>query len=78
MQDLLLPSKSDELQKIQFYKFYSDFFSTIDGFEKEGNPCVIILNQPKIGNGSFAGIKPSVIIFSKVPVGYNTNLIDLK
>lgn len=51
---------------------------TIDGFEKDGNPCAIILNQPKIGNGSFAGIKPAVIIFNSVPDGYNPILVDVK
>lgn len=40
---------------------------------------MIILNQPKIGNGSFAGIKPAVIILSKLPPGYSEeDIIDLK
>lgn len=51
-------------------KFVPDQYSIIDGFEKDGSPCAVVLNQPKIGNGSFAGIKPAVIIFAKIPPGY--------
>ena len=39
---------------------------------------MIVLNQPKVNNGSFAGIKPSVVIMTEVPLGFNPNLIDLK
>jgi hypothetical protein len=57
------------------YKFSAENFSIVDGFEKEGNPCFIVLSQPKIGGGSFAGIKPAVVILSKVPEGYNKDLL---
>lgn len=51
----------------------------LDGFDKEGKPCFIVLNQPKISNGSFAGIKPSVIILEKVPPEWEgSELIDVK
>jgi hypothetical protein len=53
-------------------------FAIVDGFEKEGNPCMIVLNQPKVNNGSFAGIKPAVIIFNKIPKGFSSQVIDLK
>ena len=36
-----------------------------------------MLNQPKLGKGSFAGIKPAVIILGKVPEGYNKELTSL-
>ncbi|CDW86409.1 UNKNOWN [Stylonychia lemnae] len=78
LQELKLPERSEQLDQFHLNHFYADSFMTIDGFEKDGNPCAIILNQPKIGNGSFAGIKPAVIIYSRVPDGYNPILVDIK
>jgi hypothetical protein len=35
-------NSSNEIYPI--YKFYSDLFHVIDGFEKDGSPCSIIVN----------------------------------
>lgn len=74
-----MPQKAEEMMKMKMHKYYSECFQVIDGFDKEGKPCFIVMNQPKICNGSFAGIKPSVIIVEKMPEGMmDTDLIDLK
>ena len=44
--------------------FQSERYSIVDGFEKEGAPCLIVMNQPTIKGGSFAGIKPAVIMMN--------------
>ena len=38
----------------------------------------MVLNSPKLGNGSFAVIKPAVIVLLNVPDGYDDDLIDNK
>jgi len=73
-----LPESSTQVAQLKLYRFYHDYFFIIDGFEKEGSPCVMILDQPKIGRGSFAGIKPGVIILSSLPEGFDQEIIDLK
>jgi hypothetical protein len=38
----------------------------VDGFEKEGALCMVIMNSPTLPTGgSFAGIKPAVILLDK-------------
>lgn len=29
---------------IQFMAYHNELFSIIDGYEKDGNPCVVIIN----------------------------------
>lgn len=65
------PSITNFSSEFRFYKFYADKFFIIDGFEKEGNPCFIVIGQPKMGKGSFAGLKPGVIVLPSVPKGYS-------
>eukprot|EP00347_Sterkiella_histriomuscorum_P021190 403334904 len=76
LQDIKLPRDTQSKMDIQFMAFHSELYSIIDGFEKEGSPCIVVINQPKIGNGSFAGIKPATIVLNKVPQGYNQKLVD--
>ena len=52
----------DKVDSGAYHRFYSDFYSIIDGFDKDGSPCLPILSQPKVAGGSFAGVKQSVIV----------------
>lgn len=36
------------LNSDHLYKFYTDSYTVIDGFEKQGSPCMLVMNQPKI------------------------------
>lgn len=42
--EIMLPEKCDMTEKFEICKYYSEFFDVIDGFEKEGNPCIKIIN----------------------------------
>jgi hypothetical protein len=78
MEQTFLPENSRQLESFEIHHYSSELFTVVDGFEKEGNPCVILLKQPKISGGSFAGIKPAVIIFKKIPIGYGSKIINLR
>jgi len=39
-------------------------YTIVDGFEKDEARCIIVMNAPMLSYGSFAGIKPAVIILS--------------
>lgn len=47
-------------------------FMIVDGFEKENLPCLLLLNPPHFSKdfpiGSFAGIKPAVLMLPEPPV----------
>ena len=66
-----LPINSTKIEEFTLYHYDHDAFYCIDGFPRNGNPCVIILSNPKVNEGSFAGIKPTVIAFQKIPFGFN-------
>jgi hypothetical protein len=78
MESTFLPENSQQLDIFEIHHYSSEMFTVVDGFEKEGNPCVIILKQPKISGGSFAGIKPAVIIFKTIPEGFGSKFINLR
>lgn len=50
------------LCNMQFYSFQPGSFMVIDGFEKVGSQCLIVMNSPKGQGGTFAGIKPAEVI----------------
>ena len=48
MEPIELPQRSSDINGFAIYNFSSQYFYVIDGFEKEGNPCYIVFNRPKI------------------------------
>jgi len=74
MDTIPLPSSLKEAKQLQLFKFDPDQFYIVDGFNKAGYPAVILLNGPRIGNGSFAGIKPAAIVLRDVPPDYKGDL----
>ena len=46
LNEITLPAKSSLKEEIGLVKFVPDQYSIIDGFEKDGSPCAVVLNQP--------------------------------
>lgn len=42
--ELDIPLRFENTKDILINKFYSDCFQIIDGFEKEGDPCIVMIN----------------------------------
>ena len=74
--------KDNRLEKYASYCYYGEHFQAIDGFDRgEGQSiCYVVLNAPKVANGSFAGIKPTVVIVGESTLSplLMENLIDIR
>jgi hypothetical protein len=62
----------DEAQLLNCYEFWmynkTDYYC-IDGFPREGNPCVVVLPPPYRQGYVYQGIKPAVIVLSENELG---------
>ena len=56
--------KSDLTEKFEFWMFNKNDYYCIDGFPKEGYPCVVVLPPPYRQGYVYQGIKPAVIVLS--------------
>ena len=54
-----------DLQKYEYWMFNKSDYYCIDGFPKEGNPCLVILPPPFRSGFVYQGIKPAVIVLSE-------------
>ena len=61
--DLLSHSHLDKA-KFETTIYDKDKHHCLDGFPKNGNPCVIILDWPMWDNVAYMGIRPSVLVIS--------------
>ncbi|CDW71805.1 UNKNOWN [Stylonychia lemnae] len=50
------------IQKFEFWMYNKNDYYCIDGFPKEGNPCVVVLPPPYRQGYVYQGIKPAVIV----------------
>ena len=55
-------AKTDLLEKYDFWMFNKNDYYCIDGFPKEGYPCVVVLPPPFRQGQVYQGIKPAVIV----------------
>ena len=53
------------LEKFEFWMYNKADYFCIDGFPKEGNPCVVVLPPPYRQGYVYQGIKPAVIVLSE-------------
>ena len=53
------------LEKFEFWMYNKTDYYCIDGFPKEGNPCVVVLPPPYRQGYVYQGIKPAVIVLSE-------------
>jgi len=66
---MVLNKPSLELENVEEADEYPPFdknkFYCLDGFPKEGNPCVTVIPSPvKEGVGVYMGIKPTVLVLN--------------
>ena len=57
-------SKCDLVEKFEFWMFNKNDYYCIDGFPREGYPCVVVLPPPYRQGYVYQGIKPAVIVLS--------------
>lgn len=50
------------VEKFEFWMFNKNDYYCIDGFPKEGYPCVVVLPPPFRQGYVYQGIKPAVIV----------------
>ena len=69
---MVLNKPQIELQNSSENFIYKNFkkkeYYCLDGFPKENNPCIIVMQPPKRDNYVFMGIKPSVLVLAKEDV----------
>jgi len=56
--------KIDLTEKFEFWMFNKNDYYCIDGFPREGYPCVVVLPPPYRQGYVYQGIKPAVIVLS--------------
>lgn len=56
--------KEELVEKFEFWMFNKNDYYCIDGFPKEGYPCVVVLPPPYRQGYVYQGIKPAVIVLS--------------
>lgn len=56
--------KAELVQKYEFWMFNKNDYYCIDGFPREGYPCVVVLPPPYRQGYVYQGIKPAVIVLS--------------
>ena len=56
--------KVELVQKYEFWMFNKNDYYCIDGFPREGYPCVVVLPPPYRQGYVYQGIKPAVIVLS--------------
>ena len=56
--------KDDLIGKFEFWMYNKNDYYCIDGFPKEGHPCVVVLPPPYRQGFVYQGIKPAVIVLS--------------
>jgi hypothetical protein len=54
--------ESTELERFEFWMFNKNDYYCIDGFPKEGLPCVVVMPPPFRQGYVYQGIKPAVIV----------------
>jgi len=52
----------DLLERFEFWMFNKHEYYCIDGFPKEGLPCVVVMPPPYRQGFVYQGIKPAVIV----------------
>jgi len=57
--------KSSLVDKYDFWMFNKTDYYCIDGFPKEGFPCVVVLPPPYRRGYVYQGIKPAVIVLDE-------------
>ena len=57
-------AKSELIEKYEFWMFNKNDYYCIDGFPREGYPCVVVLPPPYRQGYVYQGIKPAVIVLS--------------
>eukprot|EP00347_Sterkiella_histriomuscorum_P023932 403332886 len=50
------------VEKFEFWMYNKNDYYCIDGFPKEGNPCIVVLPPPYRQGYVYQGIKPAVIV----------------
>ena len=53
------------LDSYEFWMYNKTDYYCIDGFPREGNPCVVVLPPPYRQGYVYQGIKPAVIVLSE-------------
>ena len=56
--------KTELVEKYEFWMFNKNDYYCIDGFPREGYPCVVVLPPPYRQGYVYQGIKPAVIVLS--------------
>lgn len=56
--------KEQLTDKFEFWMFNKNDYYCIDGFPKEGYPCVVVLPPPYRAGYVYQGIKPAVIVLT--------------
>ena len=56
--------KEEMTDKYEFWMYNKNDYYCIDGFPKEGYPCVVVLPPPFRQGYVYQGIKPAVIVLS--------------
>ena len=56
--------KTELVEKFEFWMFNKNDYYCIDGFPREGYPCVVVLPPPYRQGYVYQGIKPAVIVLS--------------
>ena len=56
--------KAELTEKYDFWMFNKNDYYCIDGFPKEGYPCVVVLPPPYRQGYVYQGIKPAVIVLA--------------
>jgi hypothetical protein len=51
-------------EKFEFWMYNKNDYYCIDGFPKEGYPCVVVLPPPYRSGYVYQGIKPAVIVLN--------------
>lgn len=44
LEEVVIPENSSQIEQFHLFKFSGESFSIVDGFEKEDNPCFVVLN----------------------------------
>lgn len=58
-------TKGDLFDKFEFWMYNKQDYYCIDGFPKEGLPCVVVMPPPFRQGFVYQGIKPAVIVLGE-------------
>lgn len=53
------------MEKFEFWMYYKNDYYLLDGFAKEGYPCVVVLPPPYRAGYVYQGIKPAVLVIDR-------------